>query len=43
MFKYFLNANTEVISLASFGRLFHVLMVDEKKESETKLEFDLKL
>ena len=36
------NAKTEVICLASFGRLFHALMVDGKKESENKLEFDLK-
>ena len=36
--KLFLNADTEVISLTSFGRLFHALMVDGKKESENKLD-----
>ena len=39
----FLNSKTEVISITSFGRLFHALMVDGKKKSENKLEFDLKL
>ena len=43
MFKYFLNAKREVIFLALFGRLFLALMLDGKKESENKLEFDLKL
>ena len=38
----FLNANT-VISLVSFGRPFHALIVDGMQESENKLEFDLKV
>ena len=36
-----LNAKTEDSPFASFGRLFHALMADGKKESEIRLVCDL--
>ena len=39
----FLNAKTEDSPFASFGRMFHALIVEGKKESENRLVFDLKL
>ena len=39
----FLNAKTEDSPFASFGRVFHALIVEGKKESENRLVFDLKL